>query len=218
MEPIHIIIAEDNETYLSGICTLLRPYDRLIICGTAQNGLALISLLKEIHADVILMDVQMPVMDGIEATNIIVKNYPAIKVLALSQLDDAYKIVDMIRAGCHGYVNKNSNAGVLVNAIESVFNGAFELCHTTSARVQKMIVYNELKLQKPGDKFTETELKIIQYMCIEYSNKEIMKSMYIAGSTFKRLLRQIKSKCEADTRTAVIRYAMMHGLHKESTV
>ncbi len=217
MEPISIVIAEDNPTYTEGLRSVLQQYRKMKVVGTAQNGKILLDMLSDTVPDIVLMDIQMPEMDGIEATRMMHELFPGIKVIALTILSAPMPIVYIMRAGAWGYINKNSEGKELIKAIMSVHAGMRTFCPTTSNRVAHLMLNSELKLFNELTHFNEIEIKIIRLTCKEYKSKEIQQALFISPATYHRYIKRIKTKMNVRDTRGITLYAINYGLVEESS-
>lgn len=215
MEPISIIIAEDNPAYAEGLRSVLQQYSKMKVIGIAQNGKILLDMLPDTVPDIVLMDIQMPEMDGIEATRMMQELFPGVKVIALTILSAPMPIVYIMRAGAWGYINKNSEGKELIRAIMSVHAGLRTFCPTTSNRVAHLMVNSELKLFNELTAFSDIEMKIIRLTCKEHKSKEIQQALFISPATYHRYIKTIKTKMNVRDIRGITLYAMNYGLVEE---
>ena len=132
---LKVYIADDHQLFIEGVKALLRDADNIKISGEAENGEALLKLLEGEPADVVLMDINMPVMTGLETTKEMHKRYPDVKVLALTMFDDTLHISEMIKAGASGYLLKNAGKEELINAITRVARGEKYVSNEVSVKI-----------------------------------------------------------------------------------
>ncbi|MBI4188169.1 MAG: response regulator transcription factor, partial [Chloroflexi bacterium] len=133
MEPIKILIVDDHALMRDGIRALLVPHDDIKIAGEASDGNEAIQKVREVTPDVVVMDIAMPGMDGLEATRRLKKKNPTVKVLVLTQNDNKEYILSAIKAGADGYVPKRALGSELVSAIRTVYRGDFFLYPSVAA-------------------------------------------------------------------------------------
>jgi len=122
-EPIRVLITDDHPVMRDCLCTLLRSVENVTVIGVATNGQEAVDRVKKDSVDLVLMDINMPVLNGIEATKYITKNFPKVRVLAITMLLDENYISDMMEAGAHGYISKSSDRATLIEAMESIVAG-----------------------------------------------------------------------------------------------
>ena len=211
-----VVIADDHEIFLEGIKLLLRKLPEVTLVGQALNGKELVELVGKKKPDVVLTDIKMPVMDGVQACKLIRQNFPDISVIAITMFDDEYLVVDMLEAGARGYLLKNTNKKEIITAIQTVTNGDTYYCKETSARLTKIIAKSKfdpfLKTSLPS--LTEREKEIIVLICQQYSNKEIAAKLEISSRTVETHRENIHEKIGARNSIGIAIYAMKHDLVK----
>ena len=116
-KPIRIILADDHEIFRDGFKSMLKKQPTVQLLGEAADGIELVALCRQLKPDVVVTDIKMPNMDGLEATKILAKNFPEIGIIALSMIDEASMIVDIIKAGANGYLLKNAHKEEIITAI-----------------------------------------------------------------------------------------------------
>jgi two-component system, NarL family, response regulator LiaR len=193
---IKILVADDHSITREGIKTLLSVYDDLMHIGEAANGQEAVDACKKLRPDVVLMDMDMPILDGVSATRAIKAENKDIKILALTSFADKKLIRNAIQAGASGYIIKNISPAELAEAIRSSFYGQTALSpEATEAIVEEM--------KEPGTKdfrLTEQELKILKLLSMGETNKRISEELFISPHTVKFHLSNIFSKLGASTR------------------
>lgn len=215
MDNIRIVITDDHEIVRDGIIAMLEEYSHIKVFGEAKSGEGVLELCeadKKNKIDLIIMDLNMGEMDGIEATRQIKKRFPDIKILALTMIKDEEKIREMIEAGASGYIFKNSGVEELVEAIEKVVNG--ELYFSDEAVYSIITRKKEDKdKKKPGETdLTERELEVLGLICKEFTNAEIAEKLYISVRTVDAHRRNLLQKTGARNTAGLVRYAMKHNL------
>lgn len=213
---IKVLLADDHELFRDGFKMLIKKQQDIEIIGEAENGRELVNLAKELKPDVIVTDIKMPVLDGIEATKTLTKQFPGIGIIALSMFDDEFLIVDMLEAGAKGYLLKNAQKEEIFEAIRSVYNNETYYCNKTSTRLAQMIAksgFNPYHKKQRVD-FSERELEIMRLICQEYSNKEIGEKLFISTRTVEGHRNKIQDKIKAKNMAGIIIYAVKHGIYK----
>ena len=217
---IRLIIADDHEIFRDGLALMLSRQKDIVLLGQAANGKELIELTGQHQPDVIITDIKMPVMDGIQASKLILKNQPDVKIIALSMFDEETLIVDMLEAGAKGYLLKNADKQEILDAIETVYEDKTYYCHHTSARLTNMIVkssFNPYKKKEPVS-FNEREIDIIKLICQQNSSKEISDKLYLSSRTVEGYRTKILEKMNAKNTVGVVVYALKHNLIERSEV
>ena len=217
---IRIIIADDHEIFRDGLALMLARQKDIILLAEASNGQDLVKLVEEHQPDVIITDIKMPIMDGVQATRQLIKKDPARKIIALSMFDEENQIVDMLEAGAKGYLLKNADKQEILDAIETVYEDKTYYCHHTSARLTNMIVkssFNPYKKKEPVN-FNEREIEIIKLICQQYSTKDIGDKLFISPRTVEGYRTKILEKMNAKNTVGVVVFALKHDLVEKSEV
>lgn len=214
LTPISIVIVDDHSLFCDGLKLLLHkaPDKEFEVTGIAKNGWELIDNLKERTPDIILMDVQMPGMDGIQATSYVTQNYPSIPVLAISTFDNLWAVTDMVAAGAKGYVLKNVEKEELYVAIRQVFNGANYyaeaiLKHINPEPISKRMV-------ETIDPLSEREKEVVRLLCQGKTSKEIAHALFISRRTVDGHRDKILTKINGNHAIDIVMYAVKNGIHK----
>src|ERR1700733_7506807 len=153
---IKIVIADDHEIFREGFKLLLKRQDEVELVGEAENGKELLEIIAKKQPDIAIVDIKMPVMDGIEACRIIRRKFPNVQVIALSMFNDDNLVIDMLEAGARGYLLKNTKKAELLMATQAVHKGDLYYCNATSNKLTKMIGESKFNPYKnePEQKFT----------------------------------------------------------------
>lgn len=212
-----IALVDDHALLRSGLASLLKDFGYRVLLE-ADNGARLQDKLKT-HPlpQVILMDINMPVMDGIETTLWLKQHYPQIKVLALSMLDEEGTIIAMIRNGAKGYVLKDCEPEELNTAITSVLEKDFYHSELISRKLMQGLSNGREDTFAPGVQkwpFTEKELEFIHHFCTELSYKEIAAKLKISPRTVEDYSYAIQEKMEVKSRIGLVLFAVKNGIVK----
>lgn len=213
---IKLIIADDHELIRDGLLLMLQKQDNFDVVGVAKNGIELLDLCQAKKPDIALVDIQMPKLDGIEATREMLKKDPEIGVVALSMYDDEFFIFQMLQAGAMGYVFKGSDKAEIIDAINHVYRGENYYCRTTTKDLIKKIFNQKLKpLVSLDDKniFNSKEIKIIEMICEELSSKEIAIKLDENIRTIEGIRRRIMQKLNVKSTIGVVLYAVQNGMY-----
>ena len=214
MEPIRILLADDHTLFRRGIRTLIDDMRDMEVVGEGANGQEAVSQARELVPDVILMDIQMPVINGIEATRNILQENPHIGVILLTMFDDPESVFSGMRAGARGYVLKEAEPEELRRAIEAAYLGEVILCPIIAKKVLQHFG-SDRKPQQPGlpyEGLTPRELEVLQLAAGGLSNKEIASNLVISEKTAKNHIANIFSKLQVNDRTQAILVALREGL------
>ena len=211
MDIISLIIVDDHEIFRKGLRIILNELDEIKVVGEAQNGHELFELLKHNPADVVLMDIRMPIMDGIEATKRIVEKYPKTKVIALTMFEDISYFNQMVEAGADGFLLKKTNKDELKRAItqamldETYFSEEFISTVNKRQRPASRI---------PNIDITEREQEVLELICKGMSNAEISKYLGVSARTVDGHRAHLLEKTGAKNSPHLVMYAIKNGLIK----
>jgi DNA-binding NarL/FixJ family response regulator len=216
---IRILLVDDQPLIRRGLRALLKPEPDLEIVGEADNGDRAIDLLKTIQADVILMDIRMPIMDGVAATAAIVPAYPNTKILILTTFDDTEYVSRALQAGAAGYLLKDTPAEELVQAIQLINKGYTQLSPGLAQKlIQKATIAQPLAaipsssavIPSPnpdsGSELTPREKEILQLIAQGSSNREIAQTLYISEKTVKNHITNLLARLGLRDRTQAAIY------------
>jgi len=211
---IRIVIADDHEIFRNGFKLLLKNQDELLLVGEAENGLQLVEVVSEIQPDVVITDIKMPGMDGIEACKNIKDKFPEVKVIALSMFNEDNLIVDMLEAGARGYLLKNTKKPELLLAAREVFEGRTYYSPETSVRLAKMIAENKYIPYRyhPSQYFSKKEKEIMRLICQQFTNKEIAEKMNLSSRTVESYREKIQQKTQSRNSIGIVIYAIRHNI------
>ncbi len=212
---IKIIICDDHQIFVEGLKALIKDSDKVTMIGEASNGEELLELEKLKDADVVLMDIFMPKINGIEATQKLKVIYPDIKVLGLTMVEEAKQISDMIKAGASGYLLKTSGRDELVQAIIKVHAGERYLSNEVSIKLLDRMLNNNEPLQELTERnppITKREHEIIQLIAQELTNEEIARKLNNSPMTIITHRKNLLRKLNVRNTAGLVRYAVQHGL------
>ena len=213
---VKIIIADDHDIFLDGLISIFEKEKLFTIIDKANNGLELLECLKTHEPDVILIDIQMPKMNGIEATKIIKEKYPHIRILALTFRDDDDCLIEMIEAGANGYIIKSAHKNEIIEGICAVYNGSNFYCKNMNLKLVELAKKNTFNSHNRTSNvsFTEKELKIIKYICQEFSAKDIATKLGGSKRTIENQKLKIQEKMNVHTSAGIAVYALKNKLVK----
>lgn len=211
---IHIFICDDHPLVVDGLSTNLASFDVITVVGTAPNGIKCIEAIKNTQVDLVLLDLSMPEMDGIETSSIIKDQFPWVKIIILSSFDDPEKIKAVRDIGVEGYLLKTASQTELINAIEIVYTGGTNFSHHISSQLRKAV-----NLMEPEECyqlnlhtfFTKREYEIMGLILADKKSTEIAQELNIAESTVLSHRKNIYIKADVHSSTGLIRFAMENG-------
>jgi DNA-binding NarL/FixJ family response regulator len=210
MGKIKILIVDDHTVMRDGIRALLGLHDDFEIVGEASEGREAIEKARELAPDVIVMDIAMPGMDGLEATRRLTKKNPKLKVLVLTQHDNREYILSAIKAGVVGYVPKRALGSELVSAIRAVFRGESFLYPSAAAALIEDYLHQAG--EEPYDRLTDREREILKLIAEGHTSREIAGMLFISLKTVLGHRTKIMDKLHIRNRTELVKYAMRKGL------
>lgn len=212
--PIDIVLADDHEIFRDGFALMLKKIPDINLLGEAANGEELIILTRSLNPEVVVTDIKMPKMDGIEATIRLKREFPNLGIIALSMFDEEDLIVDMLEAGAKGYLLKNAQKEEIIAAVKSVYNDQPYYCRDTTNKLADMIAKSNFnpykKLAKP--EFTVKEKDIIRLICTEQSNKEIGNQLGLSKRTVEGYRERILEKIDAKNSVGIVIYAIKNKI------
>jgi len=198
---IRILLVDDQSLIRRGLKALLKLEDTFQVVGEADNGQAAINLVQTLQPDVILMDIRMPVMDGVAATREIYEQFPNIKVLVLTTFDDEHYLTQALQYGAAGYLLKDTPPEELAQAIQAVHKGYTHLGPGLGKKVMARI-RNPAPTPPPGwEELTPREQEILQLIATGASNREIAQELHITEKTVKNHVTNILSRLNLRDRT-----------------
>ncbi|MEP6749366.1 MAG: response regulator transcription factor [Bacteroidota bacterium] len=214
--PVRIILADDHEIFREGFNTLLNKQTDIELIGEAENGVDLVNLAGQLLPDVILTDIKMPGMDGIEATRKIISLFPQIYVIALTMFDEDNLIIDMLESGAKGYLLKNAHKNEVFDAIKTVYQGGSYFCKDTSPKLLQLISNSKYNPYKEVNRevFTSKEIEVIRFICQEFSNKEIAEKLHLSVRTIEGYRERIQEKMKVKNGVGIAVFAIKNGIYK----
>lgn len=213
MNKTRIIIVDDHKIVRDGIRSLLTD-DHFEIVGEATNGIEAIELLNSVIPDIILIDINMPVMNGIECARQIISKYQGIKILALSMHNDEPHIRAMIESGSSGYILKNSGKEELVNAINTILGGATYFSDEVKESIMNSMLVKSTRDQGLKTKFelSEREIEVLKLIVKENTNNEIANKLFLSPRTVDAHRRNLLEKTGSRNTAGLVRFAIENDL------
>lgn len=204
---IRILIADDHNVVRQGLCLLLSMDPELEIVGEAHDGEEAVQLARELRPDVVLMDLLMPILDGIAATAIIRRELPDIEVVALTSVLEDVSVLEAVRAGAIGYLLKNTEANQLNQALKAAAAGQVQLSPQATARLLR-----EIAAPHQPQPLTDREIEVLRLVGQGLSNREIAGHLSISEQTVKTHVTRVLTKLGVSSRTQAALYAARVGL------
>ncbi|PCD09805.1 DNA-binding response regulator [Peribacillus simplex] len=210
---IKVLFVDDHEMVRIGVSAYLSAQADIEVIGEADNGLKAVELAMELRPDIILMDLVMPEMDGIEATKRIIEKWPEAKIIIVTSFLDDEKVYPALEAGATSYMLKTSKASEIARAVRSTFQGQSVLEPEVTGKMMEKL--RRPKITQLHDQLTNREMEILLLMTQGKTNQEIADELYIALKTAKVHVSNILSKLAVQDRTQAVIYAFKHSLVQE---
>jgi len=212
MTKITVLLVDDHALFRQGIRALLANSEYAEIIGEAIDGREAIDKVRQLNPQVVLMDIGMPGMGGLEATRRIIKDNPAVKVLVLTQYEDVEYILSMLRVGAKGYISKTATSQELENAVRTVWRGESYLYPSAATAL-----VTDYQARADGEKdeyerLTDREKEVLQLVAEGRTNREIAEKLVISVKTVLRHRTNAMEKLGFHNRTELIKYAISKGL------
>lgn len=211
-----VLIVDDHEMVRAGTRMLLESVPHIKVLGEANNGESALEKARELAPDIIIMDVSMPGMNGVEATQLIKAELPDIRILALTIHEGQDYFFQMLQAGASGYVPKRAAPEILIRAIQQVAEGQIYL----EPQIAKLLISDYLKRVEEGeednnfDGLSNREQEVLSHIAQDFTNREIANLLGISVKTVERHRENIMAKLNLHTRTELVKYAIRKGLIK----
>ena len=216
-EPIRILLVDDQPLFRGAIAALIAGQDDMVVVGEAENGLDAVEKAHALTPDLVVMDIEMPIMNGVEATRLIRERLPGVKVVMLTVSETDDHVFDAIRFGAHGYLLKDLRPEQLYDLIRSVMRNETPLSPAIAGRLLKEIQSGATKrnssltpTQEPA--ITRRELEVLQFVAEGMRNKEIGKRLWITEGTVKNHVHNALEKLQMENRIQATAYIVRQGL------
>jgi two-component system, NarL family, response regulator NreC len=209
-----VVLADDHVVVRKGLCSLLNDEDNIRVIGEASDGRQAIATVQELNPDVLVVDVSMPLLNGLEVTRQIQKLCPAVRVVVLTMHDTEQHVLAALRAGAFGYVLKQSAPEELVLAIRAAFRGEPFLSPSVSRRViDRYVALAGLEGKEDRyDRLTEREREILQLVVEGHSNREIVELLSLSAKTVENHKAHLMAKLDVRNMAELVQYAIRRGV------
>lgn len=212
---IRLFLVDDHPILRQGLRAMLAAEPQLTIVGEAENGQELLAQLPAIAADVVLLDLQMPVLDGLATTQLLRQQYPSLRIVVLSMVAQAHSIKELFDAGAHGYLLKTADKRELVAAIRLVINGRQFLCSQVGLSLLEAVLAQkatELPAAKQGVDLTTREQEVLVLLSNGLTTQEISAELFTSLRTIETHRQHLLEKTSTRNTPALIKYGMDYGL------
>jgi DNA-binding NarL/FixJ family response regulator len=216
-EIIKVAIADDHALFRTGVKTSLSIRKDIQMVAEAENGMQLLNLLRHIKPDVVLLDIQMPIMDGLTTLPEIKKLYPDVKVIMLSMHNDHSMITRMMEIGANSYLTKDSDSETIYQAIRTCYEEDFFFNDLTNKALLNGLRNKRAPEPEPAEvQLSEKEITILKLMCEEKSTKEIADLVDLSPRTVEAIRDKLKSKTGAKSMAGLVLYAIKAGIVEQA--
>lgn len=209
---VNIILADDHTLFREGLLTILNAELEFRVVAQADNGRDVVKLLRKHEVDVIIMDIAMPELNGIEATRQIMHDYPEAKVIALSMHSDSHFVTGMLKAGAKGYLLKDCAGAELIKAIREVLLDRFYISEEISTTVLKDYVGKLSDDQEEVSELSGREIEVLQLIAEGKPTQEIAETLFISVKTVEAHRAKIKTKLKLNSIPELTKYAIRKGI------
>lgn len=213
MSTINIVLIDDHTLFRTGLRFLLSQEENFNVIGEATDGLMGIKLVEQLHPDVVLLDLDMPTMNGLEALPQLLNNHPNLAILILTVLEDSDNLMECMRLGARGYLLKNIDQEFLLSSIYKAVDGDSVLSPEMTSKLISQLRSPTPSLDDHGlSTLTQREKETLQFLAKGASNKVIARAMSVAESTVKVHVQNILRKLDLHSRVQAAVFAVEHGL------
>jgi two-component system nitrate/nitrite response regulator NarL len=211
--PIRVLLADDHKLFRQGMTSLMRTREDLVeVVGEAETGEEAVEMTGQLHPDVVLMDIYMPQMDGLQAAKEIRSLFPDVAIVMLTSSERDGHLYEAVRLGVSGYLLKSLDADELFDLLKGVTHGEAAMTRSMASRLLKGVAGRMMDGDKGEESLTEREIFVLRLVAAGASNAEIAESLSISINTVKSHLKNILEKLQLDNRTQAATYALKHGL------
>ena len=206
---IRLLIADDHKVLLDGICSYFSDIEHIDVVAIAQNGKVVLDILNKLEVDIVLLDINMPELNGVETCKAISKKHPSIKVIALSMYKQASYVKRMTAYGAKGYLLKDESASEMIKAIETVHNGGTYYSH----KLIGLMITNVFQVeQKQQNHLTRREKEVLEMIAAGLSNKSIAEQLNLSIHTIDSHRKNLLIKFDAKNTAELVKITMERGL------
>ena len=212
MTVIKVLIADDHKIFREGIISLLKERKDIEIVGEAETGKEVIAILQKQAVDVVLLDINMPEMNGLDTAAIILEQFPKSHILVFSSYDDDRFILKMLQIGVCGYVLKTTSSKELINAIKTIAHGDSFYCKEVALKIKEQFARKKNKSNQSDELLTERETEILKLVAKGFTNNLIAEKLFISPRTVDTHRRNLMQKLKVHNAVELTRYAQKHKI------
>ena len=211
--PTRVLLVDDHAMIRQGLCSLLEKQPDIEVVGSVEDGRKAVDIARELAPDLVIMDISMPNLNGIDATRKIVEEMGDVKVIALSIHSSRHFVAEMLKAGASGYILKECLFDELVEAIKTVLNGGTYLSpKITGVVIDDYVKRLSTQYQPEGTVLTEREREVLQFLSEGKSTKQIAMQLHVSAKTIESNRRNIMDKLSINSVAELTKYAVREGL------
>lgn len=212
MEKIKVLLADDHQIMLDGLKAIFAKDKTIDVVGTANNGLEVLEFLKHEPVDVLLLDLQMPVMDGLETTMHVNKSHPDVRVIMLTTNDEGSIITSLFKVGATGYLLKNASKEYLIQGIKDAYEGKKVLSAHLTEKMIESLHGNPKPREGEIPKITKREIEVVKLIAQEFTTQEIADALFVSTNTVATHKRNLFVKMDVKNSVGMIKKAVDWGL------
>ncbi len=209
---IKILIADDHQMFIDGIRSLLSGNQRYTIAGEAQNGKEVLEIVAGTDTDLVLLDMNMPIMDGLTVLKVLKEKYPGIKVIMLTMFDTPDYIQRLLKAGADGYILKNTGKAELTEGIEAVMKGQSFFSAEVTKIIMEGLQGKKNKSSAVKVELTQRETDVLKLIAKEHTTQEIADALFISTNTVETHRKNLIAKLGVRNLAGLVKYALQSGL------
>ncbi|MCL6547302.1 MAG: response regulator transcription factor [Alicyclobacillus sp.] len=209
---IRVLVVDDHALFRQGVAAILSKTQDMEVLGEAENGKVAVELCRRQQPDVVLMDINMPVCDGLEATRQIKREHPQVKILILTVSDTEEMLFEAVKSGASGYVLKNANPGMVIDSVRRVSAGEPVIPGNLAMQIiSEFSKPQERPVRGQVEELTEREIEVLRYLSAGATNRDIAQALYISENTVRNHVRNILEKLHLSNRVQAAAYAVQQG-------
>ncbi|MBM7509134.1 DNA-binding NarL/FixJ family response regulator [Nocardioides salarius] len=212
MSGLRVVVVDDHRIVREGLASLLGALEGIEVVGEAADGREALHVVDEVLPDVVVMDIQMPVLDGIEATRFLAGRHPGVRVVMLTMTEDDDMVVSAIRAGASGYLLKGAGADEVLHAVRSAATGGMVFGASVAARVAELFAEASRPAAPAFPQLSQREHRVLDLLAAGRSNDQIAAELFVSGKTVRNAVSSVYAKLHAPDRAAAIILAREAGL------
>jgi DNA-binding NarL/FixJ family response regulator len=209
---IKLLIADDHQMFIDGIRSLLSDQGAYLITGEAHNGQEVLDHVAMIEPDIVLLDVNMPVMDGLTVLKVLKEKHPGVKVIMLTMFDTKDYVQRLLKAGADGYILKNTGKAELNRGIETVMKGQSFFSNEVTQLVMEDLQGKKSKSNTVKVELTQRETEVLKLIVKEHTTQEIADTLFISTNTVETHRKNLISKLGVRNLAGLVKYALQNGL------